>query len=218
MERLANADDLVGLEGEAPARMPEAVVDRLARVGVARGTIHGLQKEMLEVEGLEALGRRFGLRKDELQLVAAFQRERHGRLRAHAHPVDALRWCEGAVGLDGDTKAAAMQRVDGRGVELQQGLAARAHHEAVRARGTRPFALDRVGERFRVAELSAARTVGADEIGVAEIARGARAILFTAGPQVAAGEAAEDGGGAGVGALALQRVEGFPYRLPIQSL
>src|SRR5438132_11167807 len=97
---LADTDDLVRLQGQPPTRMREAVVDRLARVGLARGTVHRLQEEVVEGESLEALGRRLGLREHELQLVAGGHLERGIRLWAHAHPVDARGRRDGAVGLD----------------------------------------------------------------------------------------------------------------------
>ena len=66
-----------------------------------------------------------------------------------------------------------------------------------------------VPQRIRAVEASAARAVGADEIGVAEGADGRRPVLLAAAPEVAAGKAAEDGCAASVGTLALQRVEDF---------
>ena len=55
-------------------------------------------------------------------------------------------------------------------------------------------------------ELAAVRP-DADEIGIAEVADGGRAIRLATRPQVAAGEATEHRRTSGVRALALQRVE-----------
>src|SRR5262249_3062102 len=86
---LADPDDLVRLQRQAPARMREAVVDGALRVGLALRAVHGLQEEMVEGERLEALGPRERLRVHELQLVAALEGEGRVRFRAHADPVDA---------------------------------------------------------------------------------------------------------------------------------
>src|SRR5471030_3006637 len=57
--------------------------------------------------------------------------------------------------------------------------------------------------------LAAGLAVGADEVGVAELADGAGAVAFAAGPQIAAGKTAEHGGTPGMSALALQGVKDF---------
>src|SRR5205085_550606 len=85
-----------------------------------------------------------------------------------------------------------------RDVGLQRGLAAGEHGEAARALARWPLALDRIGKRVRRRVLAAERAVSADEIRVAEFAHGARTVLFVAGPQIAAGEAAEHRGTPGV--------------------
>ena len=70
-----------------------------------------------------------------------------------------------------------------------------------------PRGSDRRARSCSGREPAAARPVRADEVGVAELADRASAVLLAAGPQVAAGEAAEHRGPAGVGALALEGVE-----------
>src|SRR5437588_2676482 len=67
--------------------------------------------------------------------------------------------------------------------------------------------MDRGGQVLGRGETTAAGAVGADEIGVAEVADGVGPVFFAPRPQVAAGEAAEDRRAAGVGAFALQGVE-----------
>ncbi len=89
---------------------------------------------------------------------------------------------------------------------LEQGLAAREHHEAV-FRLRPPCGSEGAGKGVRIGKARAAFPVGADEVGVAEAALGAGAVLFAAGPQVAAGKAAEHGGPPRLGTLALQGLE-----------
>ena len=78
-----------------------------------------------------------------------------------------------AVALDRDPEAAAVQRVDQRRVELQHRLAAGDDDQPALAR-LAPQRLDMTGQSLGVRELAAAGAVGADEIGVAEIALGGR--------------------------------------------
>jgi hypothetical protein len=110
------------------------------------------------------------------------------------------------VRLHGDPKAAVVQRRDQRVVDLEHRLAAGQHHEAIRpARPPEP--LRRRCQRLGVGKTAAARPVHAHEIGVAEAAHGARAVLLTPRPQVAAGEAHEHRAAAGVHPLPLQGQE-----------
>src|SRR5437660_1235982 len=67
--------------------------------------------------------------------------------------------------------------------------------------------MDRGGQLLGRGEATAAGAVGADKIGVAEVANGCSPVFFAPRPQIAAGEAAEDRRAAGVGAFALQGVE-----------
>src|SRR5512146_1419515 len=203
----ANAQYLVRLQAETPARMREAIVHGVGRIALARRTVHRLQEEVREFEPLVALRLCAGLGEYELELVAALERERRVSLRADADPVDAGGGRQCAVGLDRNPKAECVQRLQQRGVELQQGLAARAHHEATRRGVVRPQRADARGKRPRVLETPAAGAVDADEIGVAEAAHRAGAVGLAPAPQVAAGEAAEHGGPACVCAFALQRIE-----------
>ena len=64
-----------------------------------------------------------------------------------------------------------------------------------------------------IGELAAARPVGADEIGVAEIAWAVAPVLLAPAPQIAAGKAQEHRAAARLHALALQRQEGFLDRV-----
>ena len=193
--------------------MRHAIRDGLAGVLLLQDRVHRLQEEVVEVQVGEALGQGQRLWINQLQLVAPGQHEVGVRFGTDADPVQPLgRWL-GAVGLDGDLETEGLQRGDERPVELQQRFAAgaddvgRAGLAAIGVFG--PLRVDRLRERIGGSELPAALPVGADEVGVAEAAYGLLAVLLSAGPQVAAGEAAEHGRAAGLGALALQRVEHF---------
>ena len=94
-------------------------------------------------------------------------------------------------------------------VHLQQGLSPGQHHHAVLAVAGRPLGQDAFGQGVGRGELAAQRAVGAHEVGIAELADGAGAVLLAAGPEVAACKAAEYGRRAGLAALALQGVEDF---------
>src|SRR4029453_1284687 len=65
---------------------------------------------------------------------------------------------------------------------------------------------------------AAAWSIGADKIGVAEIADGIGAVRLTARPEIAAGEATEHGGAAGLHAFALERVIDFLDRIHERNL
>src|SRR5690242_1451927 len=92
-------------------------------------------------------------------------------------------------------------------VQLQQRLATGADNIGTTSRFVRPFIRNRASERLRVCKASAADTVRAHEIGVAEGADRVCPILLPAAPQIAAGEAQEHRGAAGARALALQGVK-----------
>src|SRR3546814_9203210 len=106
-----------------------------------------------------------------------------------------------------------MQRVDQRGIELQQRLAAGADDETPVAAGAAPDGSDGLGQGRGIIETPAVFAVGADKVRVAEAALGRGAVLLAAGPQVAAGKTAEHGSAAGLAALALQRLEDFLDRV-----
>src|SRR5262249_36087886 len=169
--------------------------------------VHRLQVEMLEVVHLKSLGLCSWLGVDELQFVSAPEDRPGPGFRAHADPVEAGWGPERAICLDGDFEAARVERSDSGFVELEQGLAAGADDEPLPmpVQGG-PASRDRVGQLVGGPELA---TIGADadKVRVAEAADRVGAVLLTAGPEVAAGEAAEHSRPAGVGSLALQRVE-----------
>ena len=166
---------------------------------------------MAEVPALERLDVDPCLRPDELQFVARALDDVAPRLGADADPVEPRRRFDGAVGLDRDLEAFAMQRVDQRSVDLEQRLAARQHCEA--PAGLSPQRRGGARDALGVGELAAALPVHADEIGVAELADRLFPVLLAAGPQVAAGEADEDRAPAGMDALALKRQEHFLDRV-----
>ena len=158
------------------------------------------------------------LRHHHFELVATRDDQLGIGLRAHAHPIDAFGNDLRAVGFHSNAKTLGMQRVDERRVELEQRLPARAHDEPMRAILLRPQCHDLRDELGRRAVLAAVLAVGADEVGVAELADGLGTVLFTPRPQVAPCKPAEHGRTTGVRALALQCVEDFLYRVRHDSL
>jgi len=87
-----------------------------------------------------------------------------------------------------------VQGVDEGGIQLQQGLTAGADHQFRVPCPTAPHRIDMVGQGYRARAFAAAVAIGADEIGVAEITDGGGAVALQSAPQIAAGEAQEDGG------------------------
>src|SRR5262249_2942727 len=100
-----------------------------------------------------------------------------------------------------------MQRGDQRLVDLKQRAPAGEYYEGRRRAVAAPRLAGSLGEIVGADELAAAIAMGADEVGVAEIANRRCAVDLAAGPQIAAGEAAEHGRPSGLHAFALQRVE-----------
>src|SRR5207302_9623631 len=93
-------------------------------------------------------------------------------------------------------------------VELQQGLAARAHDEAAGTRRSRSRPGRQHGSREGSARVEppTTGTVRADEVRVAEAAPRRGAIFLAPGPQIAARESQQHRGAPDVGPLALERV------------
>src|SRR5437868_12452755 len=113
--RLGNAEKLMRLQAESPARMGQTVVKRGPGVRLPRGAVHRLQEEVGEVEALVAvrLGTVLGI--DQLELVACGDHQRSGGFRTHAQPVDSRRRRDRAVGLDRDLEAGRVECLDERG-------------------------------------------------------------------------------------------------------
>src|SRR2546430_11316644 len=112
--------------------MRQAVAHRELRIAGPLGSVHRLQEPMAKIEAIsfQALGSDALLGEHQLELVAASQHQLDSGLGADAHPIDTGWRQQRAVRLDRDLESAGMQ-VGGEGlVELQQGLAARAHDEA----------------------------------------------------------------------------------------
>src|SRR5205807_5205138 len=84
---LPKADELVRLNAQAPAWVTQAVVDSELGVACRFGSVHWLQKEMLEIQPLEFLRRRVVLRIHQLELVSVCLHEGRAGLRTHADPI-----------------------------------------------------------------------------------------------------------------------------------
>ncbi len=131
---------------------------------------------MLEIERFVIDRRGALLRVDELQLVAAPHGECGARLRAYADPVEPGGQGQRAVRFDRDCKAVRVERIDERSIYLQRGLAAREHDELRAA--ARPALVDGRRERRGRLVFAAIGAIRADEVGIAELAGGTRAVLF----------------------------------------
>src|SRR5258705_118673 len=94
-----------------------------------------------------------------------------------------------------------------------QGRPAPGHHHQPALLARPPQRRDMVGKRVGALELATARAVGADKVGVAEIALRGRSVGFPARPQIAAGKAQEHRPAARLHALALQGQKRFLDRV-----
>lgn len=189
--------------------MRQTVFYRATRVLDDLRSVHGLKHEMAKRQMLEPLRLcvRLPLWEYELELVAVDESKRRVRLRAHADPVEPARRRLRAIGFHRDLEALGVKRVDEWLIELQQGLATRAHDvRKGRPSLPRPKAGDAPGDLSRRGELSSVHT-DADEVRIAEAADGISAIGFAARPQVTPAETAEHRWAAGLRAFTLQRVE-----------
>lgn len=197
------------LQANPPLGVCHAVSHGCGRI-LAASLVFGLEEKMLEVEVDEALGLcvRFSLRVDEFQLVAFGNDEVGVGFRAHADPVDACGDGEGAVGFYCDFEAAFLHSCDQGLVQLKKGFAAGADYIRFTAAG--PEALHQV-RALVLGVAPAVGAVGTDKIRVTKLTDGSVAVFFAAAPEVAAGEAQEHGGAAGLGTFALEGVEGFFY-------
>ena len=186
--------------GEAPGRCQ-------GDVPFAVRSVHRLEKKGGEREAFVERRLRPGLWVDELQFMARRQGEVGPGLGADGDPVEAGGCRARAVRLDGDLEAFCVERRDERVVDLEERLAPGADDEWPAAVGLRrsPGGRYRGRERSGVREPAAARSVDADEIGVAEAASGRCTVLLASRPEVAAREAKEDGGAARLRPFALER-------------
>jgi hypothetical protein len=208
------------LDAEPPFWMGEAIGDRRLDIesSLGRALVHGLKQEMSEVEAFEHLWLDLLLRIDQLELIARALLKLNARLRAHADPVDGARHEKGAVGLDGDLESCRVECRYQRLVDLQHRLTACKHDKGRRAAISPPGFAAGSGERIGIGEFAAAIAVRSDEVGVAEIAGRGLAVSPAAGPQIAAGKAAEHGRPAGLRAFALQRIENLLDRVHGRNL
>ena len=189
---LLDVYELMGLQGEMPLGVLLDVLHTLARYFAIALGIAGVAWLQVEVMGLRRGPRRrvVDTIEDDLHLVDLLGCECRSMvdkatLGRERHPVDGSRQRTGAVGLDGDVEALAMERVDKCLVDLQRRLATRENYKAA----VTPLADggNYLGSRQLAITL---------EVGVAE-----------GTTQVTAAEAHEDGCTTGMAPLALQRIE-----------
>jgi len=189
-------------------RVLEAILDAKLGVALPVGAVHGLQVKVLELEVGKALGLGAGLGEYQLELMALAQYPLAAGFGAHAYPVEAGRRVAGAIGFDGHLEAELVKGFDEGFVELKERLASGAYHVGRAGAGRGPEARYLEGQLIGCIA-AAIGAVDAAKIGIAKLADGRAAIFFAAAPEVAARKAAEHGGAAGLGALALKGVIDF---------
>src|SRR4051812_39678662 len=202
-----NPEKLMRLQAEPPAWMGQAVSKRRRGVGLARRSVHRLQEEVAELKTFESLRLRAALGINQLDLVAAGDNQPGLGLGTHTEPIDPIRGCDGAVGLDRYLEPFGMQRIQKSFVELEERLPPGADHEAAARLGPGPGSGHRCGQLPSRTEFSSTRPIGTEEIGVTELTGCVVAVLLPPGPQITAGKTAEHRRPSGVGAFALQGVE-----------
>ena len=157
---------------------------------------------MPERQLCEALGRCVALWVDELEFIAGGEDQRRLGLGTHAGPVESRRRRLRAVGLHGDLEANRVQLGDRLTVQLQERLPTRADDVGAPAALRRPVRGHRGRQFARGAEAPAVGSY-TNKVGIAESAGGTRAVRLSPGPEVAAGESAEDGWATRLHALSL---------------
>src|SRR5205823_7557805 len=209
----SDAENLVRLEAQPPTRVLLTVSDGRARIVSQRGTIHGLQKKLVECQILETLRLRPFLWIDKLQLISVYKRQIGACLRTHTNPINAPWWKPRAVGLDRDLKPERVESRDQTFIELQQRLSAGADNETIGILALcGPAALNDVGQFFWAGKTSAVRR-DPDEVRIEKRAHGGRAILLAPRPEIASGKATEDGGPSRMKSLALKGEENLLDRV-----
>lgn len=212
-----NSQDLMSLNTETPLGVAQTVANGQIGIEQSVRTVHRLQEVVIKRQMLDGFRKQTGLGIDKFEFIAGLLDERGACLGADAEPVDlvgACRYCDRPVRLDGDFEIEGMQGGDKGFVQLEKGFAAGADDEATaRSRVAGPLGFNGGGELTGAGKFAAGGAVRSDKVGIAKLADGGGAVGFSARPEVAAGEAAEDGGAAGLGAFALQGVEDFFNRV-----
>ena len=163
---------------------------------------------------VEALGFRPRLWEHQLELITLPHDHVTAGLGRDAHPVHTGRNRDRPVGLDRHLETEFPEGLHQRGVQLQQWLATGADQQRTFvALGGSPTG-DRApglggsgGKVLGSCEHATAGTIGAHEVGVAELADSAGAVRLASRPQVAAREPAEHGAATRVQPLTLKGVE-----------
>src|SRR4051812_46826451 len=110
--------------------MLKAVLHGSRGVLVTVGSVHRLKEAMPEGKMRDVFWLQSFLWIHKFELVAARKDERRASLRAHAHPVQICRSCDGPIGLDRDAEGFRVEGFDCVAVELEQRFTARAHDES----------------------------------------------------------------------------------------
>jgi hypothetical protein len=145
---LSNAENLVRLHAQTPARVSHAILDCQAGILVCTIAVHRLEEEMIEIERLEFLRRRPGLGVHELELIALPLNQLRPGLRADADPVYGIGGGPRPIGLDGHVEALLMKALYERLVQLEKRLASRTDDEPCVTAFTSPGPGNRLSEVF----------------------------------------------------------------------
>ena len=106
------------LQAYSPLGIFQAILEGEPGILFAEGAIHGLEVKHVETESVEHFGHRAGLGEDQFEFVSGKLEELRSCFGAYAHPVNARRGGNGAVGLNGHFKSSLVQGLDQGVIEL----------------------------------------------------------------------------------------------------
>src|ERR1700688_529926 len=109
--------------------MLQAIAQRQTRVRFPRGTIHRLEKEILEIEVLIHFRRRTNLWEDKFEFMPGSKLEFGLCFGTNADPVDVSACRLGSVGLNRNLKTNPMKGIDQGLVQLQERFAPGTDHK-----------------------------------------------------------------------------------------
>ena len=118
---------------------------------------------------------------NQLQFIAMRLHQFAASLGAHANPVNRRQHRQSAIGFHRNGKAARVQRIAQRLIDLQHRFPARQHDIAVSDIIT-PTLGDLFGQSFGIGIFAAQRAISSDEIRVAKLTNRLGAILLAARP------------------------------------
>lgn len=171
----------MGLKAKAPRGMREAVGYSCPGARIKLGTVHRLQIEVLKIQIFK--GRRINpiLGKDDLQFITTLKIQRSPRLWTHADPVNA-RWRRPrTIRFDRYGATYGVKCAHQVIVYLKKRLSSGADDERASVRALLgPLLSNRCGKIFGALKPGATRTIGSNEVSIAEAAYSLGAIPLKA--------------------------------------